>query len=219
MSAFPGSPRLLRAGIVQVDPDTLAVRAVIALQYNPDSLTRTLQVRGVAGEGGDRLDALRLTGPPAETIKLDAEIDAVDQLEHPESNPNAVRFGIHPLLAALETLVYPSSAQIKADDALARRGTIEIAPMQAPLALFVWSPFRVLPIHLTEFSITEEAFDPQLNPIRAKVTLGFRVLTVLDLPFDHKGTGLFLAYQQQKERFAGLGSGSAVTPLGISRIG
>src|SRR5262249_45129400 len=72
-SAFPGTPLVLRAGLVLADPATLVVQRVIALQYNPDSLSRSLQVRGVTGEGGDRLDALRLTGPPVETIKLDAE--------------------------------------------------------------------------------------------------------------------------------------------------
>ena len=34
----------------------------------------------------------------------------------------------------------------------------------------------MLPVKLTEFSITEEAFDVNLNPIRAKVSLGMRVL-------------------------------------------
>jgi hypothetical protein len=43
--------------------------------------------------------------------------------------------------------------------------------MQAPLALFVWSQHRILPVRVTDFSITEEAFDPALNPIRAKVSL------------------------------------------------
>src|SRR5690348_14763272 len=100
MSSFPGSPRLLRAGIVLADPTTLAVQTVIALQYNPDTLTRTLQAHAVSAEGGDRLDALRLTGPPVESIKLDAEIDATDQLEHPDQNPSTVQLGIHPQLAA-----------------------------------------------------------------------------------------------------------------------
>lgn len=219
MGTFPGSPRLLRAGIVQADPNTLVVQSIIALQYNPDSLSRTLQVRGVAAEGGDRLDALRLTGPPAESIKLEAEIDATDQLEFPDQNPTTVQFGIHPQLAALEMLIYPPSAQIQNDNSLAQGGTIEIAPMEAPLALFVWSANRILPIRLTEFSITEEAFDANLNPIRAKVSLGMRVLNVVDLDFDHKGNSLFMAYHQQKERFATMIGPASLAVLGINRIG
>ena len=81
MTTFPNSPRLLKGGIVLIDPDTSAVQRIIVLQYNPDTLTRTLQVKGVGAEGGDRSEALRLKGPPVETIKLEAEIDATDQLK------------------------------------------------------------------------------------------------------------------------------------------
>jgi hypothetical protein len=83
---------------------------------------------------------------------------------------------------------------------LASLGTIEIIPAEAPLTLFVWSAQRVLPVRITELSVTEEAFDPALNPIRAKVTLGMRVLTVDDLGFTHRGGSLFMAYVRAKER-------------------
>ncbi len=218
MTSFPNSPRLLKGGIVLLDPDSGAVLRVIALQYNPDTLTRTLQIQGVGGESGDRLEAMRLKGPPVETIKLDAEIDATDQLEFPDQNPNAIKLGIQPQLSVLETIVYPSSAQLQATDALADAGTLEIAPAEAPLTVFVWSKNRIVPVRLTEFSITEEAFDTALNPIRAKVGLGMRVLSVNDLPFSHKGSSLFLIYQQQKERMAALSTAVTLSVLGITRI-
>jgi hypothetical protein len=188
------------------------------MQYNPDSLSRSLTVRGATGDAGDRLDALRLTGPPVETIKLDAELDAADQLEFPKDNPTTVQYGLHPQLAALETLIYPRSAQIISDNNLASGGTIEVAPMEAPLTLFVWSSSRVVPVRITEFSITEEAFDTNLNPIRAKVSLGMRVLSVNDLNFDHKGNHIFLAYQQAKERLAALTGPVTLGALGVSGI-
>src|SRR5438874_8960518 len=221
MSTFPNSPKLLKGGIVLVDPDNAAVRQIISLQYNPDTLTRSLQIQGVSTDsaaGGDRSEILRLKGPPVETIKLDAEIDATDQLEFPDQNQNAVEFGIFPQLAALETIVYPTSSQLISNNALASSGTLEIVPMEAPLTLFVWSKNRVLPVRVTEFSITEEAFDSSLNPIRAKVSLGMRVLSVNDLPFDHKGSSLFLAYQQQKENLARKAGGVNLNPLGLTRI-
>ncbi len=92
MSAFPGSPRVLKGGIVLLDPDQFTVlpNGIIVLQYNPDTLTRTLKIKG-AEEGGDRSEALRLTGPPVETIRLEAEIDATDQLE--TGDPNATHYG------------------------------------------------------------------------------------------------------------------------------
>ena len=217
MTTFPGSPRLLKGGIVLIDPTTSNVLRIITLQYNPDTLTRSLQIKALT-EGGDRSDALRLTGPPVETIKLDAEIDATDQLEFPEQNQNTVQLGIYPQLAALETIIYPANSQIQANNRLASAGTLEIIPMESPLTLFIWSKNRVLPVRLTDFSITEEAFDPALNPIRAKVSLGMRVLSVNDLPFDHKGTSLFMSYHQQKESLAAKAQGGSLSTLGITRI-
>lgn len=217
MSTFPGSPRLIKGGIVLIDPNTSAVVRTIALQYNPDTLTRSLQIKALE-ETGDRSDAMRLTGPPVENIKLDVEIDATDQLEFPEQNSSATEFGIQPQLAALETIVYPASSQIQANNQLSSSGTLEIIPMETPLTLFIWNKNRVLPVRLTEFSITEEAFDPSLNPIRAKVSLGMRVLSVNDLPFSHKGSSLFMSYQQQKENLARKATGGTLNALGITRI-
>jgi len=202
---------------VLMDPDTSAVLRIIVLQYNPDTLTRTLQVQGV-GAQGDRSEALRLKGPAVETIKVDAEIDATDQLEQPDQNPNTIQFGILPQLAALETIVYPSVAQLQSNQSLAQAGTLEIIPMETPLVLFVWTHNRVLPVRITDFSITEEAFDPALNPIRAKVSLGLRVLSIDDLPSDHKGTGLFMAYLQQKENLRSKSPVGSLTGLGIEQI-
>src|SRR5206468_8375485 len=118
------------------------------------------------------------------------------------ADPTVTQVGLYQQLAALETIVYPTSSQLQANNIQAQMGTLEIAPMEAPLALFIWSKNRILPVRLTDFSITEEAFDPNLNPIRAKVSLGMRVLTVDDLGFDHKGGSLFMGYLQQKEQLA-----------------
>ena len=218
MTTFPGSPKLLKGGIVLINPGTGAVQQIIPLQYNPNTLTRTLQVQGVDGEGGDRSEALRLKGPPVETIKLEAEIDAADQLEFPEQNQNILKFGLHTQLAALETNIFPSSNQLQSNNTLANAGTLEIAPMEAPLTLFVWSKNRVLPVRLSDFSITEEAFDPSLNPIRAKVNLTMRVLSVNDLGFNHKGGSLFMAYLQNKEQLASKNQSGSLSTLGIEGI-
>lgn len=216
MTAFPGSPRILKGGIVLLDPNSFAVlpNGIIVLQYNPDTLSRTLKIKG-ASEGGDRSEALRLTGPPIETIKLEAEIDATDQLEFPDQNQSTVAHGIFPQLAALETLVYPPSATLQANFALAQAGTLEIMPMLAPLSLFVWSASRIVPVRLTDFSVTEEAFDPSLNPLRAKVSLGMQVLSVDDLSLADKGGNLYLAYQRQKEGLAQLYKYGSQAALGI----
>ena len=218
MSTFPNSPKLLKGGIVLVDPDTAAVQRIISLQYNPDTLTRSLQIQGVTADGGDRSEILRLKGPPIETIKLEAEIDATDQLEFPDQNGNAVQAGIQPQLAALEAIVYPTSQQLQSNNALEKAGALEIIPMESALTLFIWSKNRIIPVRLTDFSITEEAFDPNLNPIRAKVSLGMRVLSVNDVGFDAKAGSLYMIYQQQKERLAGLAPNGSFANLGIKGI-
>jgi hypothetical protein len=214
---FPGSPKLVRGGLVQVDPTSGSVLRVITLQYNPDTLTRTLQIQGI-GDNGERSEVLRLKGPAVETIKVEAELDATDQLEDPNNNPNAVQFGLHPQIAALESLLNPSVSDLIDQDSLAQSGTLEIAPAEAPLTLFVWSAQRVLPVRVTEFSVTEEAFDANLNPIRAKVSLGLRVLNVDDLPFTHRGSTLFLSYLQRKETLAALAPSAALDALGIGAL-
>jgi hypothetical protein len=216
MSSFPGSPRLLRGGLVLVDPVTGAVQRIIALQYNPDSLTRSFQIRGVGQDSGDHLEALRLKGPPIETIKVDAEIDATDALEG--NDAQTVSAGLHPQLAALEIVVYPSSAHLSANNSEASSGSLEIAPDLTSLPLFVFGPKRIVPVRITELSITEEAFDAALNPIRAKVSFGMRVLSVDDLGFDTKGGGLFMTYLQAKEQIARKSAGGSFSTLGINGI-
>lgn len=218
MTSFPNSPRLLKGGIVLLDAETGAVQRIVNLQYNPDTLTRTLQPQGVGAEGGDRSEALRLKGPPVETIKLDAEIDATDQLEFPDQNRNTVELGIHPQLAALETIVYPTSSRLQSNNGLARSGTLEIVAAQSPLTLFVWSKNRIVPVRITDFSITEEAFDPALNPIRAKVSLTLRVLSVNDLGFENKGGSLYMSYHQQKEKLAAKNQPGSFKVMGIEGI-
>jgi hypothetical protein len=209
---------VLKGGIVLVDPESGAVRRIIPLQYNPDTLTRTLQVQGIGGEGSDRSEALRLKGPAVETIKVEAEVDLTDQLGSPDQNVTAAQFGLHPHLAVLEVMVHPTSQHLQANHQLAAAGTLEIAPMESLLTLFIWSKHRILPVRLTEFSVTEEAFDPALNPIRAKVSLGMRSLSVSDLGFDHRGGTLFMTYLQQKEQLAGLHEIGSLSTLGIGAL-
>lgn len=201
MTTFPGVPRLLRGAIVAIALPNPTPQ-VIPFQYNPVTLTRTLEVKA-AGEEGSTSEALRLEGAPTESIKLDLEFDATDKLEF--GDPTAVQQGIYPQLSALETLIYPPSSLVITNQILLSLGTIQIAPPQAPLTLFVWGAKRILPVRLTEFSITEEAYDTNLNPIRAKVSLGLRVLSYNDLNITNPGYHLFLSHQIIKETSANLG--------------
>ena len=213
------SPRLVKGGLVVLDAACGAVVRTIALQYNPDSLSHSYQVQGVGGEGGgDRAQPFRLKGPAVQTIKLEAEIDATDALEQPGQNANTVQFGVAPQLAVLEALVNPSVAELMTLKAQAASGTLEILPPEAPLVLFIWGANRIVPVRVTDFSITEEAFDPALNPMRAKVSLGLRVMSTDDLGFDHRGGGIFINHLRAREALAGKTGAASLQTLGISSI-
>lgn len=202
MTSSPISPRLLKGAIVSIDLAS-PVPAVIVFQYNPDTLTRQLKARGSQGDAA-RGDAMRLNGAPEETIKIDVEIDATDQLE--KGDPIASAVGIYPQLSALEMLVYPKSALVITNTVLLAAGIIEVAPPVGPFTLFIWGVNRILPVRVEEFSITEDAHDNHLNPVRAKVSLGLRVLSYNDLSITNPGYYMFLAHQVVKETMAAIGT-------------
>ncbi|TGA86307.1 hypothetical protein E2651_41305 [Streptomyces sp. MZ04] len=196
------TPAPRRGGFVFLDPEQGQVLRVMPFQYNPDSITRTLQPRGIGADAGDRLEALRLQGPARETFRIDAEFDAVDQVASKATPAPPTGSGLSATLAALESAVTPTSAQLTRQNDLAGQGILEIAPVQAPLSVLVLGPRRVLPVRMLDIDVTEEAYDGELNPIRARVTLTVRVLTVDDVGFGHKAGGLYLQYQQNRERLA-----------------
>ena len=203
MTTFPRAPKLLQGAIVAIDPlNPLA--SVIIFQYNPKQLSRQVQAR-TGGQEGAQAEALRLAGPPTETITIsELDLDAADQLE--KGDPVAQSMGIYPQLSALEMLLYPKSATVIANTLLLAAGTIEVIQPEAPLTLFIWGIKRVLPVRLTSFTINEVQYDPQLNPTVANLNLTLNVLSYNDFPVTHPGYYLFLAHQVVKETMAVIGS-------------
>ena len=188
------SPLLVKGAILVLEPNTGIPLSTINFEYNPETIKRSLQPQSV-GDQPDRTEVLRLKGPPLETISCEIEIDATDLLA--AQDPATMTYGIAPQLSTLELLVYPSSAVLIANEVLSVVGTIEILP-----TLFAWGANRVTPVRLTGIEIAEEAFDPQLNPIRAKVSLSMRVLNVNDVGFLTPAGALYMAYQIGKESMA-----------------
>jgi hypothetical protein len=201
MSGSPVSPRLHKGALFGVDPFN-PVASLIVFQYNPETMTRNLTVNTVQTGTEDQKEILRFASPPTEQISVDIVIDGTDQLE--KGDPTTEELGIHPQLASLEMLLYPKALSIIANDLLHLAGLREVIPTQAPLALFVWGVKRVLPVRLAGMNITEEFFDPALNPLRAKVHLDMRVLNYRDLGLLSPGGALFMAHQLLKETMATL---------------
>lgn len=213
----PISPKLLRGGLVVIDADAGTVDRVITLQYNPDSMTRGFQIAG-AGEGAAQGEATRLTGPPTQTLTVEVELDAADSLAEPGANPEVTELGLAAQLAVIESLAYPTLAAVVDNAALMASGALEILPSPSPIILFAFGPNRILPVRIAELSITEEAFDPQLNPVRAKVRLGLRVLTATDVGVGGRLGGYALAAHQHLEALAARARGGRLTDLGISTL-
>ena len=214
MPSSPLSPKILKGGIVLLDPDTAVVRQIIPLQYNPETISRSLTPQRFST--GEQTDALRLKAPPEETYTLKIELDATDFLE--VKDDQHIADGLQSALSVLETIIYPKSSRLIRNNQLANFGSLEIIPIEGPVVLFIWSKNRVMPVHITTFSIAEQAFDVNLNPIRAEIDLALKVLTVDDFGFDHKGGSLYLAYQQQKEQLAQKYKPGGLGALGIHTI-
>jgi hypothetical protein len=214
MSSYPGNtPRLLKGALIGVDLFN-PLASVVVFQYNPDTMTRRLEPRGVGGSDGERGEAYRLSGPPKETITVAIEIDATDGLA--DANPLAAATGITPTLAALEMLLYPKSALVIANTVLSAVGTVEILPAEGPTVLFIWGPTRVLPVRVTSMTITEEAYDTLLNPTRAKVDLTLNVLSYNDLKLSSPGNALFMVHQITKEVLATTNLYNSVQNIGTA---
>ena len=216
-SSNPGegitTPKLIKGSLVTLEEKLTTVESVIPFQYNPENLTRTLQVQGAGSEGGARSEALRLTGPAVETLKLEIELDYLADPFNPKQN-DAEHEGIYPQLSALETLVYPLSDVVKKNMGDADKGQLEIVPLETPMTLLIWGKRRILPVRISEFSITEQAFNAYLIPIRAEVSLSLRVLSYNDLPWLQGGKRLFFPHHKRLEKLSKKGRSKDLKSLG-----
>lgn len=183
----------VRGMIVGIDPWN-PVASIIYFQMNPDTMTRSVTAR-TAGEGANDREALRLKGPPEETISVDLDFDSAGK----ESIA-----GVTPQLAALEMLLYPKSALVVANAVLSAAGMVEILPPSAPLTIFMWGPARTVPVRITKMTIVETLYDSTLNPIQATAKLEMTVLTYQDLGLLSAGGALFMTHQVQQEVLASI---------------
>lgn len=199
----------MKGAIIGVDKFN-PLASVVIFQYNPDTLTR--RVQGSTGQvespTAPRVEPMRFNGPPRETISLAMEIDLADQLERGDAMASAL--GLYPTLSSLEMLLYPKAAHMILNYSLSNAGVLSVVPHDAPLTLFVWGLKRVVPVRISSLSITEQAFDPDLNPIQAKVEMSMSVLTYQDLGLASAGGALFMAHQVAKEVMATLGGVGAI---------
>jgi hypothetical protein len=189
-------------GALAIVSATVPVPRLIIFQYNPETMSRTVAPQMTGADRTNRSAPLLYTGAPIETINLEIEIDAGDQDTMASGPPSQ---NIVSQLAALEILLYPGSMKVAANELLLAVGTIEITPYTAPTVLFIWGPQRVMPVRIQSYSVKEEAFDGNLKPIRAHVTLSLQVLTYSELTPTDGAYAIYMAYQVTKEMQAAFG--------------
>jgi hypothetical protein len=191
-SELPTAPLVLKGALVVFGASVPIPTNLIVFQYNPDGMSRAYRASASTSPEGEqaRSGGTRRVRPPVETFTISVELDASDQLE--TSNPVTATLGIHPALAALELLLFPDSTVVILNKVLAAAGMSLIAQPKTPVVLLVWGVTRIVPVRVTSVSVTEQAYDQALNPIRAKVDLGLQALTEAELreagpPFDTLG--------------------------------
>ncbi|MBD0259230.1 MAG: hypothetical protein ICV83_26225 [Cytophagales bacterium] len=218
MSSFSRSPKLLKGALIEFSERFIGpVPNVIVFQYNPEKMTRSLEIWNPSGASGSEtsasVDASVTAQPfdPPESFTLELELDAADALETPERHPVAFISGVADRIAAMEMLLYPQADGLlggllgsvtgalsvgasvaggsiggavsgAVSGALGGGGAQPVPRGTVPVVLFVWGPGRIVPVRLTTFSVEEQAYSPLLYPIRAKVSIGLKILTPKDFP-------------------------------------
>jgi len=224
-NGYTQSPLLLKGAIIQFSaPLLVPVPNLIVFQYNPETMTRTISPwkhSDGAGAGTDcTKDTAKAVNPqaqpvdPDETVSLTLELDATDDLEDPDNNRVAVIAGVADRLAALEMLLYPAGTTglgslVNAVSTTLGGGTlIDTVPRTTvPVVLFYWGPGLIVPVRIESFSVEEQAYSPTLFPIRAKVTLGMRILDAATFGNDQRAVvkiakASYLYSRAQKETLA-----------------
>lgn len=114
-TGYSRSPKLLKGALMEFSERFIGpIPNVIVFQYNPESMTRTLEVwnqnsGGTGGGSNASNDTSHTAQPfdPPESFTLSLELDAADALESPGSHPVAFISGVADRIAAMEMLLYP----------------------------------------------------------------------------------------------------------------
>jgi hypothetical protein len=190
----PRSPKLLKGALIEFSKRFISsVPNIIVFQYNPETMTRKLEPWNTGGSdktNGGKEPVNAQPHDPPETFDLSLEFDAADELENPVTKAIAIVSGVSRRIAALEMLLYPddekggligsavNALMGKSSDSAAKK----VPRGKVPDLLFCWGPGRIVPVRLTSFSVEEQAYSPQLSPIRAKVTVGMKIIQPRNLP-------------------------------------
>lgn len=210
---------LLRGALIEYGTDFLGpIPNVVIFQFNPESLTRTIQIPPRPTGSGAR-ETSSAGEPPVEKFTIKVQFNAADALDG--NNPLARTMGLGPQLAALEKMARPATkgllgAALDAiGDALGLGGgsdpTQSIPREKYPRILFIWGLTRVLPVIIESLSITEQQYDFLLNPVQAEVSVGLAVVPPGFCSDDTVGKGAFTYSETAKEAMAVLNLANTIS--------
>jgi hypothetical protein len=248
-TGYSRAPKLLKGALIEFSERIIGpIPNVIIFQYNPESMTRTLEVWNQASDASGAgtsasNDTSHTSQPfdPPESFTLTLELDAADELETPALHPVAFISGVADRIAAMEMLLYPQTDSLLGGllgsitgslsvgasvgsgggigGALGGASTQPVPRTTVPVLLFVWGPGRIVPVRLTTFSVEEQAYSPLLYPIRAKVSMGMKILTPKDFPACKRTTSQDLAIaafnftRKQKEVLAAANTANSIESI------
>lgn len=214
---------LLRGALVEYGSDFLGpLPNIVIFQFNPEQIARTLNIPQRQGGGVGRAartpEPRSASAPPTETFTLTAHFSAADDLGRGGALSAIPRtMGVGPQLAALEKMVFPTNilggllgAAVDAVGSALGIGGHAAAPTRPvpreklPRLLFIWGPWRVLPVQIQSLTITEQKFDFVLNPVQAEVQIGLAVANYGAHTTDKLGKGALDYTKGVKEAQAAL---------------
>jgi len=224
---------LAKGALVQYLPTLPVQTVVTVFQYNPETMVHTWTQPEPKGKPGvESSNPQAVPGLPGETFQftifLDSDDDFVSKI--PALQKSAKKSGVGTRLAALEMLLYPyppprelggpsggsgpgsqqgtllgtaSAAGGGSGSAPAAGPTWELPNSTVPIALFVWNYYRVVPVRVTNLTITETIYGTNLNPTHAQAQLSLRVITLTELKAANHapGTPAALALAAYKRTF------------------
>ena len=173
-----------RAAFIAYEPQGYPdKRRVIPFRFNPEGLSRTVNVQG--GERPPSVESGQGAAPSpsgeaaaeggAATVKESFTIRI--RLDYADRDPGLTtldeQYGVSPEIAAIEELMYaaPSDAAASSDGTEAVR-----AASPRPTVLLVWGRRNVVPVRIASLKIDESVYNTALNPVRAEIEASLEVL-------------------------------------------
>jgi|SRR5215212_5686976 len=174
------------------EDDGLFYPLTIEFQFNPDSLKRTLKMvspqeppgqqgaaaaAGAGGAGGAPAAAGQASnrGADPRDLKNDSNLgESISITAFFDGKEDYFKGDLSPVLSVLEKMMEP----VETNHSETQAAHVN-PPRVLPLIFFWWGERRILPVKITQLSINETEFSPELAPIRAEVSIEMELLIPL----------------------------------------